>query len=132
MSIGIYKITSPSGKVYIGQSEALERRKEQYRRVKEAVNQIKLYNSLRKHGWDAHVFEVLEECSKEGLNNKERYWQEYFDVTGKLGLNCVLVESDEKPRNTTQETKQKMSNCKKGNTYMKGYFLVTQILQEKN
>jgi predicted GIY-YIG superfamily endonuclease len=42
--IGIYKITSPSGKIYIGSSKNIERRKEDYRykRFKYQINQPKL------------------------------------------------------------------------------------------
>lgn len=46
--IGIYKITSPSGKIYIGQSINIEKRWEKYQKYIENIkNQIKLYNSLK-------------------------------------------------------------------------------------
>lgn len=43
--IGIYKITSPSGKVYIGQSVNIERRFLDYKKSLKNT-QIKLYNSI--------------------------------------------------------------------------------------
>jgi hypothetical protein len=47
--IGIYKITSPSKKVYIGQSVNIEKRKYFYE-IGNCKKQIKLYNSIKKYG----------------------------------------------------------------------------------
>ena len=60
---GIYKITSPSGKVYIGQSIDIERRFRHYKRMV-CKDQVKVYNSFLKYGVDAHIFEILELCDK--------------------------------------------------------------------
>ena len=62
MSIGIYKITSPSNKVYIGQSTNLEKRKDDYIKLR-CDKQPKLFNSLQKYDWEQHIFEIIEECS---------------------------------------------------------------------
>ena len=59
--IGIYKITSPSGKVYIGQSRNIENRFLQYKN-KHCRFQFRLYNSFNKYGVENHVFEIIEEC----------------------------------------------------------------------
>lgn len=53
----IYKITNPSGKVYIGQSSNTIKRFKSYKRCKPDQNAI--YNSLQKYGYEAHFFEVL-------------------------------------------------------------------------
>ena len=47
--IGIYKITSPSNKIYIGQSINIERRFNSYKNLSHCKQQIKLYNSLQKY-----------------------------------------------------------------------------------
>jgi len=73
--IGIYKIISPSNKVYIGQSINIKNRKESYRRL-ECKRQPKLYNSFQKYGWKNHKFEIIEECSIEQLNEREIYWKQ--------------------------------------------------------
>lgn len=57
-NVGIYKITSPSNKIYIGQSTNLQYRFKQYSRI-ECKNQTKLYNSLLKHGSTNHRFRSL-------------------------------------------------------------------------
>jgi group I intron endonuclease len=89
--IGIYKIISPSRRIYIGQSVDIERRKQEYKNIK-CKGQPKLYNSLLKYGWDNHLFEIVEECTLEQLNEREIYWGEYYNVLNN-GLNCSLGKS---------------------------------------
>jgi group I intron endonuclease len=89
--IGIYKITNPKGKIYIGQSINIERRKIQYKNLSDGVKkQPKIYNSFQKYGFDKHIFEIIEECSIDKLDERELYWGEYYDVLGKNGLACRL------------------------------------------
>ena len=114
--VGIYKITSPSNKIYIGQSIDIERRKANYKKLK-TDNQIRLENSLKKYGFENHLFEILELCTTEKLNEKERYWQDFYNVLGKFGLNCRLTEANDKSGSLSDETKQKISNSKKGKVF---------------
>jgi group I intron endonuclease len=106
--IGIYKITNPKGKVYIGQAYHLEERREEYRRL-ECKGQPKIYNSLVKYGFSEHIFEIIEQCTIKELNTRERYWQDYYNVISENGLNCILQNTLEKPKKYSQETTQKMS-----------------------
>lgn len=69
---GIYKITSLSEKIYIGQSTKIKRRFNTYKNLA-CKSQTKLYNSLVKHGVGTHIFEVIEECSEDLLNEREIY-----------------------------------------------------------
>lgn len=90
--ICIYKITNPKGRVYIGQARCLKSRWTAYSRLYQSVvSQYRLSNSLLKYGVDAHVFEVVEECSFEELDERERHWQEFYEVIGKNGMNCSYV-----------------------------------------
>lgn len=111
--IGIYKITSPSNRIYIGQTEDFELRFKMYKRL-HCKNQTRLYNSLIKYSFEKHIFEFIEECLKQELNSKERYWQDYYDVLSKKGLNCVLTQTDILPRVVSEETKLKISLGNKG------------------
>ena len=111
--IGIYKITSPSNKIYIGQSINIDYRFLCYNKLK-CKGQIRLYASLKKHGFDAHTFEVIEECDIEVLNERERHWQEYYNCTSKNGLNCELVSTKECLKVVSEETKRKISNSLTG------------------
>lgn len=93
---GIYKITSPSNKVYIGQSVDIIKRLNQYRSNKNCRGQTKLYNSFVKYGIESHKFEVVEECKSNILNERERYWQDFYDCSSKNGLNCRLTTTKDK------------------------------------
>ena len=111
--VGIYKITNPSGKVYIGQSIDIEKRFKRYNKL-HCKQQYKLYNSLKKYGVENHIFEVIEECEINQLNNRERYWQENYNVIGRNGLNLSLTATDIKRKVYTQEIIEKISNSQKG------------------
>lgn len=62
--IGIYKITNPKGKVYIGQSWDIKDRKRVYQRC-ECKGQQKIYNSIKKYGWKNHIHEIVHELPKD-------------------------------------------------------------------
>ena len=50
MIAGIYKLTSPSGSVYVGQSLNLKKRLGEYRRL-DCIGQPKIFNAISKYGW---------------------------------------------------------------------------------
>ena len=105
--IGIYKITSPSGKVYVGQSVNIESRKSGYSKLRDCKNQTKLYNSLIKYGFSQHIFEVVEQCSIEELNVRERHWQDFYNVLSKNGLNCRLTGTEDRSGKLSEESIRK-------------------------
>lgn len=90
--IGIYKITSPSKKIYIGQSINIQKRFNQYKWSK-AKSQPILHRSFKKYGIDKHKFEIICCCEKSNLYKMEAYYQILFSANGKNGLNCI-VNSD--------------------------------------
>jgi group I intron endonuclease len=97
--IGIYKITSPSGKVYIGQSIDVLGRRQHYKHMNSIGNII--LNSIKKYGFENHVFEIVEECSIEQLNERETYWKQYMlDQLGgwKNVLFCSLYDQGGGPK----------------------------------
>ena len=114
--IGIYKITSPNNKIYIGQSVNVERRIFKYKKFKDCKNQFKLLNSFNKYGIENHIFEIVEECDIELLNERERYYQDLYNVI-KKGLNCRLTTTIDKSGFLSQETKDKISKANKGRIY---------------
>lgn len=110
--IGIYKITSPSKKIYIGQSIDIEKRFNEYKRLS-CKGQIKLYSSLKKYGFEKHKFEVLLECSSDELNEFERYYQDLYCATNRNGLNLKLTKTNDRKCEHSEETKLKISINKK-------------------
>lgn len=110
-SSGIYKITSPSGKIYIGQAVNVEARRKLYRRLASNIKpQIALYRSLLKYGFDAHDFDIIESCPINKLNERERYWQDYYEVL-KYGLNCTLTKTETKSGTCSELTKKRKSEA---------------------
>lgn len=83
--IGIYKITNLiNGKIYIGQSVKIKNRWQQHKQeVKSNRTNTLLYNAMRKYGLDNFSFEVIEECDKDQLNEREIYWISYYDSFNK-------------------------------------------------
>ena len=103
---GVYKITSPTGRVYIGQSENIIALRYNRYKSSNCDGQPKLCNSIKKYGWGSHIFEIIEECEVEDLNCRERYWQDFYDVLNG-GLNCVLQECGEQRRVLSKDTIEK-------------------------
>lgn len=68
---GIYKITSPSGRVYIGQSKDIYKRWGHYKRMK-CESQKLIYYSFCKYGVDNHLFEIIHVCDKSELDLLEK------------------------------------------------------------
>lgn len=85
--VGIYKITNPKGKIYIGKSISVKERINSYKYEGSRKNQPKINNSILKYGIENHEFEIIEYCSLEELNIKEIFWINEFNSI-KEGLNC--------------------------------------------
>ena len=131
--IGVYKITNPEGKIYIGQSVDIKKRLNQYKNMNKRGIGNHLYNSLKKYGYTNHIFEVLEECSITQLNEKEIYWINFYNSINE-GLNLKeggsfgnhshetknLIRLKAIGRKLSEETKQKISQSKIGNRYNLG------------
>lgn len=76
---GIYKITNQiDGKCYIGQSINILKRwtEHRYRAMSKGSEGFEnhFYRSIRKYGLENFSFEILEECPKEELNEKEQFY----------------------------------------------------------
>lgn len=125
---GIYKITSPTGKVYIGQSLNVKSRFTRYMKLS-CKAQTKIYNSLVKYGPENHTFEILHECRKEDLNKAEiEYIKHYNALSREYGLNLkeggfngnLSEETKDRirqkaiGRKVSEETKIKMSKVRLG------------------
>jgi group I intron endonuclease len=107
--IGIYKITNPKGKIYIGQSSNIEQRFSFYKKLK-CKSQHKIYNSFVKYGVDKHNFEIIHLCEIEQLNELEKYYVDLFQTfNNKNGLN--IKDGGGAKGKHSDETKKKISNA---------------------
>ena len=93
---GIYKITNLlTEQCYIGQSVNCGDRWKQHCKCGlgiDASSTNKLYNSMQKDGVWNFTFELLEECPKQLLNEKEKFWIEMYQ-SNKFGLNTMKGNS---------------------------------------
>lgn len=112
--VGIYKITNPKERIYVGQSVDVQQRLKNYKYLTNCKNQIQLYNSIKKYGWNQHKVEILEECSSEELNERERYWQDFYNVITKSGMNCRLTSTLDKTGKNSEESNIKRALTMQG------------------
>ena len=77
--IGIYKITNKvNGKVYIGQSNDIERRWSEHKRKYKTGNTF-LYQNMRLDGIENFDFSVEELCNIEDLDIREQYYIDFYN-----------------------------------------------------
>lgn len=109
---GIYKITSPSKKVYIGQSIDCLKREKFYKGI-HCKGQIRIYRSILKYGWASHHFDIIHICESGELNNLEKYYVELYNSTDENnGLN--LKTGGGSICKFTNETRIRMSKARIG------------------
>lgn len=80
---GIYKITNLQNQhCYIGQSRNINNRWKRHRTTAYNPNdkgyEYPLYRAFRKYGLEIFQFKVIEECAVDMLNEREKYWIEYY------------------------------------------------------
>lgn len=108
--VGIYKITSPSGKVYIGQSWDIERRWKGYRGKSPNGNTSKLAASFIKYGVENHIYELThslpEDISQETLDTYEQF---YIDAYRDCGIVLLNIREAGSRGKLSKDTKNKIS-----------------------
>lgn len=85
----IYKLISPSGKIYIGQTNNPDRRWQGS--GKGYKNSPHLYAAIQKYGWENFTREIIEEnLSKREADEKEKYYIKLYDSTNiSIGYNMA-------------------------------------------
>lgn len=112
---GIYKITSPKGKVYIGQSINIKNR---YRaHIKNfKYYDTKLARSFKKYGTESHVFEIIVKCNKKELSDLEsNYIKEYDSIREGLNIldrNYTLKDTSKTKNNQVWTNERKKAHSK--------------------
>lgn len=129
---GIYKIESPTGKVYIGQSYDIYDRWDMHRWYAKKNFNYFIYRSMSKYGIDAHKFMVIHELpkdvSKETVTNYEQVYMDAYRDCGIIMLNMTTAAGTTKGRKHTEEAKKKMSENRKGNpNWQKGVLMAAEV-----
>ena len=108
----VYKITSPSGRIYVGSTIDFNRRMSYYKKL-HCKRQPKIHASLNKHGFDRHSVEILEVTTTDFLLKREHYWGMVYDVLAKGNLNSALPKGDEKYPVVSEEVRLKIGRASK-------------------
>jgi len=112
---GIYMIKNlVTGRVYVGSSVNMESR---WSIHKHSLKHRKhhnsyLQNSYNKYGKEAFKFSIIEECTKDKLEEREQYWYEFFKANSKV----YNVRNDVRTCRGvkhSKEFKKKISNIQK-------------------
>lgn len=139
-NIGVYKIVNLlNGRVYVGQTKEKFQRRfcfHRWKLRKGSHDNKYLQNAWNKYGEDNFVFEVIEVLSINEIDEREKYWIKYYREQPE---GCYSIQDGGQPKNLgvyvsvesrkrvgelnrqrllgsklSQETKQKMSNVRKG------------------
>ena len=113
MSGVIYKITSPSNKIYIGQTFNFDKRMKSYRNL-DCKKQRLLFRSLSKYGFYSHLIEIIHDCifDIDDLLKLEVKYISIYESYGK-GLNLTKGGEGCNIEHHSEETKMKISYSKK-------------------
>ena len=108
---GVYKIESPSGKIYIGQSSNIRRRMSEHLYAsKKIIN--KLYSSVKKYGFENHKIEILFLSDSDYEKNRmEQFFINYYDSIN-TGLNLIDVNGARKSFTGKKHTKKEIQRIK--------------------
>ena len=124
MKTGIYKITNlVNSKFYIGSAVNIISR---WSKHKSKLNlnkhhSPKLQNSWNKYGVDNFKFEIIEECDKEKLIEREQYYIDLY-VSFNVGYNCTPKAGNTLGKICSVETRNKIRKALMGNKNFLGHF----------
>ena len=130
----IYKLTSPSGKIYIGQTTNLKDRKRCLYNTNKYYSGHKLDNAIKKYGIENFKYEILVQIEmedkfllREHLDVLEiQYIEKYNSYNN--GYNMTLGGSGSKGCFQTEESRKKISEKAKGR---KGSMLGKHLTEEQ-
>ncbi len=111
---GIYKITNTlNGKAYVGQSVDIKRRWGSYKNTqKDAAHELMIDRAIKKYGINNFTFGILEQCTKQELNDREEFWIKELNTFSKNGYN--LNTGGRKPTEISEETRKRQSKAHLG------------------
>ena len=130
----IYKLTSPSGKIYIGQTTNLKDRKRCLYNTNKYYSGHKLDNAIKKYGIENFKYEILVQIEmedkfllREHLDVLESQYIEKYNSYNN-GYNMTLGGSGSKGCFQTEESRKKISEKAKGR---KGSMLGKHLTEEQ-
>jgi group I intron endonuclease len=115
---GIYKILSPTGRVYIGQSYNIVKRFSLYKYIHSKSPKSLINRSLIKYGSDNHVFSIIHELpldvDKDTITRYEQFYLDQYKDTGHEILNLCPCAGSPKGFKRPKEQLERHSKIMKG------------------
>lgn len=112
--VAIYKITSPSGKIYIGQTWNTVKRFSRYR-LGDVSKQPKVHCSFKSHGVAAHKIEIVHELPPDvDQRTLDEYERLYIKLYKDCGIELLNMNDGGNGCKPSKETREKMSRNRKG------------------
>lgn len=109
----IYKVTNKiNGKIYIGQT--IQSLKDRWYRhcakksLRETERNMHIKRAILKYGKENFTIETLEECDSELLNEREKFYIDYFDSYHKGYNSTEGGQGGTKPLQTSEETQKEV------------------------
>lgn len=114
---GIYKITNPLGKVYIGQAWNIKKRFQTYNCLNKLSIGTHLYNSFLKHEIKNHKFEIVYELPKDvEQETLDEYEIFYIQQHKDCGFKMLNIKEGGSHGKHSEETKRKIGEKSKTKT----------------
>lgn len=112
--IGIYRIYNTiNDRSYIGQSTDIKRRLQEHYRMLNLLTQShhsdKLQEDWDKYGADVFRAEVVEECPENLLDEREKYWIDFYEA-GSEGYNIKVCKYNQEIKEELAKIKQEIQN----------------------
>ena len=102
-----------NGKVYVGQTRNFAIRRAGHLYAARKGLKRPLYAAIRKYGEVNFLFEILEECQDDDVNERERFWVKQLDSFNSLhGYN--LTSGGEQGKDMSDLTRQRLSESLSG------------------
>lgn len=122
----IYKITSPAGRMYVGQTFDMRKRLNAHRHSMKKKNSthVILINSFKKYGFDEHEFEIIEiieNCDEKTIDEREIFWIKElntYNADNPMGMNMTLGGDGQRGKLDNRRKAIAINNLfKKGNPF---------------
>jgi group I intron endonuclease len=105
---GIYTITSPSNKMYIGQSINIEKRLQTHKSMLRGGRHpnVRLQGACNRYGLNELQFSIAEACPEEQLDAREQWWIDSHNSQYNMSRNAANPANDPAVRARITKTKQ--------------------------
>ena len=109
----IYKITSPTERIYVGKTYNLSQRIDDYKCKRYNSKKSIIMDSIKKYGWNNHKIETIENIEDSLLNEREIFWiseLKTYHYEHEQGMN--LTKGGDGQRHSWKDDKERVAKAK--------------------